>query len=78
VNAVAPGLVRTPLTERIWGNDASAAASLDLHASQRLGEPADIAAAICWLLDPDTSWVTGQVIGVDGGLATVKPGARRR
>jgi len=78
VNAVAPGLVRTPLTERIWSNEASAAASLDLHASQRLGEPGDIAAAICWLLDPDTSWVTGQVIGVDGGLATLKPTPKRR
>ncbi|MGL4514514.1 MAG: SDR family NAD(P)-dependent oxidoreductase [Lacipirellulaceae bacterium] len=78
VNAVAPGLVRTPLTERIWSNAESASASLEMHAAPRLGEAADVAAAICWLLDTDTSWVTGQVIGVDGGLATVKPAPRRR
>jgi 3-oxoacyl-[acyl-carrier protein] reductase len=38
----------------------------------RLGEPQDIASAILWLLDPVQSWVTGQVIGVDGGLAVLR------
>ncbi|TWT48787.1 SDR family NAD(P)-dependent oxidoreductase [Botrimarina hoheduenensis] len=78
VNAVAPGLVRTPLTERIWGTPTAAAASEELHAAGRLGEPDDVAAMIVWLLDPANSWVTGQVIGVDGGLANVRPPTRRR
>ena len=42
-----------------------------MHALGRVGEPEDVASAIAWLLDPAQSWVTGQVIGVDGGLATV-------
>jgi NAD(P)-dependent dehydrogenase (short-subunit alcohol dehydrogenase family) len=72
-NAVAPGLTRTPMTERITGTEAAAEASRRLHALGRLGEPEDVARAIAWLLDPDNDWVTGQVLGVDGGLSTVRP-----
>ena len=72
VNAVAPGLVRTPMTARITGNEAALKASTALHALGRVGEPEDVASAIAWLLDPAQSWVTGQVIGVDGGLATIR------
>lgn len=73
VNAVAPGLVRTPLTARITGNETALAASAALHALGRIGEPAEVAAALAWLLDREQSWVTGQVLGIDGGLATVRP-----
>jgi NAD(P)-dependent dehydrogenase (short-subunit alcohol dehydrogenase family) len=72
VNAVAPGLVRTPMTARITGSEPSLKASTALHALGRVGEPEDVASAIAWLLDPAQSWVTGQVIGVDGGLATLR------
>ena len=72
VNAVAPGLVRTPMTARITGNEAAMKASTAMHALGRVGEPEDVASAIAWLLDPVQSWVTGQVIGVDGGLATLR------
>ena len=72
VNCVAPGLVETPLTARITGNDAVRTASQAMHALGRIGKPEDIASAIAWLVDPENSWVTGQVIGVDGGLGTVR------
>jgi 3-oxoacyl-[acyl-carrier protein] reductase len=72
VNAVAPGLVRTPLSAKITGNELALKASTAMHPLGRIGEPDDVAAAVCWLLDPSTSWVTGQVIGVDGGLSTVR------
>ena len=72
VNAVAPGLVRTPMTARITGNEAALKASTAMHALGRVGEPEDVASAIAWLLDPAQSWVTGQVIGIDGGLATIR------
>jgi NAD(P)-dependent dehydrogenase (short-subunit alcohol dehydrogenase family) len=72
VNVVAPGLVRTPMTRRITDRPAGEKASLALHALGRLGEPADVAALIAWLMNPDHDWVTGQVFGVDGGLGTVR------
>jgi NAD(P)-dependent dehydrogenase (short-subunit alcohol dehydrogenase family) len=43
-----------------------------MHALGRIGTPNDIASAIAWLLDPEQSWVTGQVIGVDGGLGRLR------
>jgi NAD(P)-dependent dehydrogenase (short-subunit alcohol dehydrogenase family) len=73
VNCVAPGLVRTPLSRAITGSEAALKASLALHPLGRVGEPGDIASAICWLLSPEQSWITGQVLHVDGGLSTVQP-----
>ena len=71
-NAVAPGLVRTPLSAGLLANELAAKASVAMHPLGRLGDPEDVARAICWLLDPHNDWVTGQVLGVDGGLADVK------
>ncbi len=71
VNCVAPGLVRTPLTTALTSNPATSKASAAMHALGRLGEPDDVASLIAWLLQPQSGWVTGQVIGVDGGLARV-------
>ncbi len=76
VNAVAPGLTRTPLTARITANPAQEEASAQLHALGRIGEADEVAGAVAWLLDPATTWVTGQVLGVDGGLGSARPRAR--
>lgn len=76
VNCVAPGLVETPLTARITGNEASLKASLAMHALGRAGKPENVASAIAWLLDPENDWITGQVLGVDGGLGTVRSSGR--
>lgn len=73
VNAVAPGMTETPLTAALLEADATRKASTALHPLGRLGRPEDIAGAIAFLLDPAQSWITGQELGVDGGLARVRP-----
>jgi NAD(P)-dependent dehydrogenase (short-subunit alcohol dehydrogenase family) len=72
VNAVAPGLVASKMTAKLVENEQQAEASRAMHVLGRLGEGDDIASAVAWLLDPATSWVTGQVLGVDGGLGQVR------
>ncbi|QDZ23567.1 NAD(P)-binding domain-containing protein [Chloropicon primus] len=72
VNCVAPGLTRTPMTERITGNEVALAASVKMHALGRIGEPEDVASALAFLLDPANSYITGQVLAVDGGLSSVR------
>ncbi|MCS7157261.1 MAG: SDR family oxidoreductase [Blastocatellia bacterium] len=71
-NCVAPGLVRTPLTDRLTSNESLLKASIAMHPLGRIGEPSDVAAAIEWLLDPAQSWITGMVIAVDGGLSAIR------
>lgn len=77
-NVVSPGLVQTPMTENITRSETARKASVDLHPLGRLGEPEDIAAAIAYLLGPESAWITGQTIGVDGGLSTLRPPVRRQ
>ena len=72
VNCVAPGLVDTPMAERLTSSDKAREASESMHPLGRLGTPHDTAPLIEWLLTDESSWVTGQCFGVDGGLAAVK------
>jgi len=73
VNAVAPGLVNTGMAAAITGNEMALKASIAMHALGRIGEPEDVAPMVAWLLGAESSWVTGQVFGIDGGLASVRP-----
>jgi 3-oxoacyl-[acyl-carrier protein] reductase len=66
VNAVAPGLVETELARVLWEGERHEQ-EIQLVPMQRLGQPADIAAAVEFLLGPDSRWVNGSVIRVDGG-----------
>jgi NAD(P)-dependent dehydrogenase (short-subunit alcohol dehydrogenase family) len=72
VNCLAPSLTRTPLAAGLTANEAMANSIAAMHAAQRLGEPDDIAAIAALLLSPDAGWITGQVIGVDGGRSTLR------
>ena len=70
-NVVAPSLTDTPLAERLLSNEKRRQASAERHPLKRVGSPGDIAAAATYLLSDDASWVTGQRLGVDGGLSVV-------
>ena len=76
INAVAPGLVQTRLTEGLTASETSRKVSEAMHPLGRLGEPDDVARAVGFLLDPANAWITGQVLGVDGGLGSLRPRQR--
>ena len=72
VNVVAPGLVETKLTHSLVGSDALRKISASMHPLNRIGTVEDVACAICFLLDPENSWITGEVLRVDGGLSHLR------
>ncbi|MFN2303796.1 MAG: SDR family NAD(P)-dependent oxidoreductase [Anaerolineales bacterium] len=72
VNAIAPSLTETPLSAGLLSNEKMAEAIAKLHPMARLGTPEDIAALVAFLISDDSSWMTGQVIGVDGGRSTLR------
>ena len=71
VNAIAPSLIDTPLAGKLLATDEKREASAQRHPLQRVGEPADIAAMAAFLLSERAAFVTGQVVGMDGGLGTI-------
>lgn len=71
-NAVAPGLVATPMARRITENEGALKASVAMHPLGRIGRPDEVARAIAFLLGDESTWTTGQVLGVDGGLAQLR------
>ena len=72
VNCIAPSLTRTPLAAALTSSEQMATAIAGLHALQRLGEADDVAALAAFLMSSDASWITGQVIGVDGGRSSLR------
>jgi len=72
VNIIAPGLVNTPLAAKLLDSDVKKDNSAKRHPLGRVGSPEEIAALAVFLLSEQASWISGQVIGVDGGLSTLR------
>ena len=71
VNVIAPSLIDTPLAEKLLSNDSKKEKMSERHPLKRVGNAKDIANAATFLLSDENSWITGQIIGVDGGLSTL-------
>ena len=71
VNVIAPGTVRTPMSEEHYGDPAGTKQPLPLSIQSRLGEPEEIAAAVCFLLADESGFFTGTTFVADGGATAV-------
>jgi NAD(P)-dependent dehydrogenase (short-subunit alcohol dehydrogenase family) len=71
-NVVAPSLTDTPMASNLLSSDDKKEASAKRHPLGRVGATSDIAAAATYLVSDEAGWITGQVIGVDGGLGKLK------
>ena len=70
INAISPGVIRTPGVERYFEEQPKIAEGLrQAAAMRRLGEPEEIAEAVCFLASDRASYITGQLLSVDGGAA---------
>ncbi|HSI70671.1 MAG TPA: SDR family oxidoreductase [Gillisia sp.] len=71
VNVIAPSLTNTPLAEKLLSSEDKKTKMGERHPLKRIGKPADIANMAEFLLSDKSSWITGQVLGIDGGLSSL-------
>jgi len=73
VNCIAPSITDTPLASRILSSEDKKEASGKRHALGRVGTAEEVARLADFLLSDDSSWMTGQIIGLDGGMSSIRP-----
>ncbi len=71
VNVIAPSLTDTPLAEKFLSTEEKKEKSASRHPMKRVGTPEDIASMASFLLSDKSSWISGQVFSVDGGMSTL-------
>lgn len=71
VNVIAPSLTDTPLADKFLNNDIKREKSAERHPLKRVGTPEDMAQMAAFLLSDKSSWMTGQVLGVNGGMGSL-------
>lgn len=73
VNCIAPSLTDTPLAAKLLANEDKKKASAERHPLKLIGTAEDIASLAAFLLSPKAKWISGQIVGIDGGLSTLRP-----
>lgn len=73
VNCIAPSITDTPLAEKILSNDDKKKISADRHPLKKVGEIKDIVNSVEFLLSDKSSWVSGEILHVDGGMNAIRP-----
>jgi NAD(P)-dependent dehydrogenase (short-subunit alcohol dehydrogenase family) len=72
VNCIAPSLTDTPLASSLLNTEQKVEANALRHPLKRIGKVSDISEMACFLLSQKSSWITGQIMHVDGGMSTIK------
>jgi NAD(P)-dependent dehydrogenase (short-subunit alcohol dehydrogenase family) len=72
VNAIAPSLTDTNLSAQLLSSSEKREASAKRHPLQRVGNAAEMAEMASFLLSDKSSWITGQILGIDGGMGSIK------
>jgi len=72
VNCIAPSLTDTPLAARLLSSDAKRESSAQRHPLKRIGEADEIARLAHFLLTDQSGWISGQLIGIDGGMSSLR------
>ncbi|MEN9348158.1 MAG: hypothetical protein RLZZ77_1669 [Bacteroidota bacterium] len=72
VNAIAPSLTQTPLAEKLVSSPEKIEAGNKRHPLGRIGQPQDLAHAVVFLLSEKSSWITGQIWSIDGGMGDIR------
>ena len=71
VNAIAPSLLDTPLSEKFLNTEKKIETNKERHPLKQIGDPKDVAKLVEFLINDHAKWITGQVINIDGGLSTL-------
>lgn len=72
-NAIAPSLTDTPLAKNLLSSDKKRESNAERNPMKKIGTPQDIANVGAYLLSDRSDWVTGQVMGIDGGMGSTRP-----
>ena len=72
VNSIAPSIVKTNLSEKFLNSDLKIEKASERHPLRRIGKVEEISKLVAYLLSDDSSWVTGQVINIDGGIGSIR------